>query len=69
VVAFEIDGIDPAARLGWSALVQGPAHRVESEAERASALRAGVESWPGGERELFVRIIPSRITCRRIRPA
>jgi hypothetical protein len=61
VVAFEIDGIDPAARLGWSALVQGPAHRVESEAERASALRAGVE--------LFVRIISSRITGRRIRPA
>jgi hypothetical protein len=67
VVAFEIDDIDPAARLGWSVLVQGPAHRVESETERASALRAG-EPWPGGEREPFVRNIPSRITGRRIRP-
>jgi nitroimidazol reductase NimA-like FMN-containing flavoprotein (pyridoxamine 5'-phosphate oxidase superfamily) len=66
VVAFEIDEIDTAARMGWSVLVQGPAHRVESEAERASATRAGVEPWPGGQRELFVRVIPSRVTGRRI---
>jgi nitroimidazol reductase NimA-like FMN-containing flavoprotein (pyridoxamine 5'-phosphate oxidase superfamily) len=62
VVAFEIDDIDTAARMGWSVLVQGPAHRVESEAERAAALRAGVEPWPAGQHELFVRITPTRIT-------
>jgi nitroimidazol reductase NimA-like FMN-containing flavoprotein (pyridoxamine 5'-phosphate oxidase superfamily) len=66
VVAFEIDDIDTIARTGWSVLVQGPAHRVESEAERASATRAGVDPWPGGQRELFVRVIPSRVTGRRI---
>jgi len=42
---------------------------VEAEAERAAAVEAGVEPWPGGERELFVRIAPSRVTGRRIRPA
>jgi hypothetical protein len=47
-------------------LIQGPAHHVESGAERASAERAGVEPWPAGERELFVQIIPSRVTGRRI---
>ncbi|MEV5704933.1 hypothetical protein [Actinoallomurus sp. NPDC052274] len=36
-------------------------------AERASLSRAGVEPWPGGERELFLRVVPSRITGRRIR--
>jgi hypothetical protein len=41
---------------------------VEAEGERAAAVEAGVEPWPGGERELFVRIIPSRVTGRRIRP-
>jgi len=66
LVAFEIDEIDKAARVGWSVLIQGPAHRVESETERASAVRAGVEPWPAGERELFVQIIPSRVTGRRI---
>jgi nitroimidazol reductase NimA-like FMN-containing flavoprotein (pyridoxamine 5'-phosphate oxidase superfamily) len=66
-VAFEIDQIDAAGRGGWSVLIQGPAHHV-SEAERAAAVQAGVESWAGGERELFVRIVPSRITGRRIKP-
>lgn len=67
-VAFEIDDIDPARRLGWSVLIQGPAHHVTA-AEREAALEAGVAAWAPGERELFVRIVPSRITGRRISPA
>jgi nitroimidazol reductase NimA-like FMN-containing flavoprotein (pyridoxamine 5'-phosphate oxidase superfamily) len=67
-VAFEIDDIDTAGRQGWSVLIQGPAHHVEAEAERTAAAAAGVEPWPGGERELFVRIVPSRVTGRQIRP-
>jgi nitroimidazol reductase NimA-like FMN-containing flavoprotein (pyridoxamine 5'-phosphate oxidase superfamily) len=66
-VAFEIDEIDAAGRGGWSVLIQGPAHHV-SEGERAAAEQAGVESWAGGDRELFFRIVPSRITGRRIEP-
>jgi nitroimidazol reductase NimA-like FMN-containing flavoprotein (pyridoxamine 5'-phosphate oxidase superfamily) len=69
MVAFEIDDIDVAGRQGWSVLIQGPAHHVESEAERAAAERAGVEPWPAGERELFLRIVPSHVTGRRIKPA
>jgi nitroimidazol reductase NimA-like FMN-containing flavoprotein (pyridoxamine 5'-phosphate oxidase superfamily) len=68
-VAFEIDDLDLAGRQGWSVLLQGPAHHVEAGAERESALRAGIEPWAGGERELFVRIVPSRVTGRRIIPA
>jgi nitroimidazol reductase NimA-like FMN-containing flavoprotein (pyridoxamine 5'-phosphate oxidase superfamily) len=68
-VAFEIDDIDLAAREGWSVLVQGPVHHVESDSERADVLAAGLETWPGGKRELFLRIVPSRITGRRIRRA
>jgi len=69
MVAFEIDEIDFAGRRGWSVLIQGPAHHVEAEAERKAAMAAGVEPWAGGERELFLRIVPHRITGRRIRPA
>jgi nitroimidazol reductase NimA-like FMN-containing flavoprotein (pyridoxamine 5'-phosphate oxidase superfamily) len=67
-VAFEIDDIDTAGRQGWSVLIQGPAHHVAAEAERAAAVTAGVEPWAGGDRELFVRIVPSRVTGRQIRP-
>lgn len=66
-VAFEIDSFDPATRQGWSVLVQGAAHHVQPGAERDSALTADVEPWPDGTRELFVRIVPARITGRRIR--
>jgi nitroimidazol reductase NimA-like FMN-containing flavoprotein (pyridoxamine 5'-phosphate oxidase superfamily) len=69
MVAFEIDEIDVPERQGWSVLIQGPAHHVEVEAERQVAARAGVEPWPAGERELFLRIVPHRVTGRRIRPA
>jgi nitroimidazol reductase NimA-like FMN-containing flavoprotein (pyridoxamine 5'-phosphate oxidase superfamily) len=68
LVAFEVDEIDVPERQGWSVLIQGPAHHL-SEEERASAEQAGVEPWPAGDRELFIRIVPSRITGRRIQPA
>ena len=68
-VAFEIDEIDMTKREGWSVLIQGAVHHVDSEAERTAVLEAGVEPWPGGKREHFIRVIPSRITGRRIRQA
>jgi nitroimidazol reductase NimA-like FMN-containing flavoprotein (pyridoxamine 5'-phosphate oxidase superfamily) len=66
-VAFEVDDFDTEAREGWSVLVQGPAHHIDDPAEQADALAAGVEAWPGGDREHFIRITPARITGRRIR--
>jgi nitroimidazol reductase NimA-like FMN-containing flavoprotein (pyridoxamine 5'-phosphate oxidase superfamily) len=65
-VAFEIDEFDTAAREGWSVLIQGSAHHVDAEEERGSVLAVGVDPWPGGVKELFLRIIPTRITGRRI---
>ena len=67
-VAFEIDDIDMAAKRGWSVLIQGPAHHV-TEAEEEAVRRAAVETWAPGDRELFVRITPQRITGRRVGPA
>ena len=64
-VAFEIDSIDTANRGGWSVLIQGPAHHVTGPEEDA-VRRTGVEPWAPGDRELFVRIVPTRITGRRV---
>jgi nitroimidazol reductase NimA-like FMN-containing flavoprotein (pyridoxamine 5'-phosphate oxidase superfamily) len=65
-VAFEIDDFSVAAREGWSVLIQGALHHVESEAEQAAVRESGVEPWAGGPRELYLRVIPSRVTGRRI---
>ena len=37
-VAFEIDEFDLQTREGWSVLIQGPAHHLDSAGERVSAL-------------------------------
>lgn len=66
-VAFEVDDFSHASREGWSVLVQGPAHHLDDEAERADALTAGLEAWPGGERDHFIKVSPMRVTGRRIR--
>ncbi|HEX3311364.1 MAG TPA: pyridoxamine 5'-phosphate oxidase family protein, partial [Streptosporangiaceae bacterium] len=71
-VALEVDHIDEALCQGWSVLVRGPAHRVAHPAElRRLQEDAAVWPWPGGEREVYVRIVPREITGRRIelRPA
>lgn len=68
-VAFEIDQMNPVMEEGWSVLVQGAAHFVDSDEELAPIARLGVRAWAGGAKDQFVRIIPSRITGRRIRNA
>jgi len=66
-VAFEVDDFDTEAREGWSVLIQGPAHHLDDPGERDDALAAGVQPWPGGDREHFISITPARITGRRLR--
>ncbi len=64
-IAFEIDQIDETTEEGWSVVVHGPAHHV-SPRELDSVAACGLRSWAGGSREHFMRIVPSRITGRRI---
>jgi nitroimidazol reductase NimA-like FMN-containing flavoprotein (pyridoxamine 5'-phosphate oxidase superfamily) len=66
-VAFEIDHLDAVARTGWSVMIQGAAHHIDDEHERAVLARAGIEPWAGGDREQFVRINRTAITGRRVR--
>jgi nitroimidazol reductase NimA-like FMN-containing flavoprotein (pyridoxamine 5'-phosphate oxidase superfamily) len=66
-VAFEIDHFDQEAREGWSVLIQGPAHHLDSDAEQAAAWAMGVRSWASGEKDHFISITPARTTGRRIR--
>lgn len=66
-VSFEADSLDEARREGWSVLVQGHAHKVSGEQEvRRLEHATRLEPWAGGARDVYVRIMPARISGRRI---
>jgi transcriptional regulator with XRE-family HTH domain len=65
-VAFEVDHLDEALGQGWSVLVRGPAHRVAHPAELRHVQETAIWPWPGGDRDVYVRIVPDKITGRQI---
>jgi len=65
VVSFEVDRIDEERHEGWSVLIQGPFHHVSPE-ETAELTGSDVSPWAGGDRRLYIRIAPQRITGRRV---
>jgi nitroimidazol reductase NimA-like FMN-containing flavoprotein (pyridoxamine 5'-phosphate oxidase superfamily) len=69
-VGFETDRLDEALHAGWSVLVQGRAHKVTQERE-IEELQNGthLQPWAAGARDVYVRITPTRISGRRIRPS
>jgi nitroimidazol reductase NimA-like FMN-containing flavoprotein (pyridoxamine 5'-phosphate oxidase superfamily) len=67
-VAFEVDDLVVSARLGWSVLVVGQAERVADPAELRRLAAAELTPWPDGERTVWIRIRPDRVTGRRVAP-
>jgi nitroimidazol reductase NimA-like FMN-containing flavoprotein (pyridoxamine 5'-phosphate oxidase superfamily) len=65
---FEIDAFDREHRTGWSVAVTGRLEEVtEFDAAALEAARAlPVEPWAGGERAHWMRLVPSRVSGRRI---
>jgi nitroimidazol reductase NimA-like FMN-containing flavoprotein (pyridoxamine 5'-phosphate oxidase superfamily) len=65
--SFQADRLAEVSREGWSVLVQGRAHIVAGEREVRSLEReAHLEPWADGARDVWVRIVPVRITGRRL---
>ena len=64
-VALEIDELDQQSRQGWSVVVQG---RAQGIAEPDQLVRmwtvGGVVPWASGIRNVFIQIVPHRITGR-----
>ncbi|GAA3784860.1 hypothetical protein GCM10022206_25550 [Streptomyces chiangmaiensis] len=66
-VAFEVDHIDEALSQGWSVLVTGPASSVtDPDCIRLLQERVYSEPWPGGQRDMWIRVNPLSVTGRRI---
>jgi hypothetical protein len=66
-VSFEVDHLDEALIEGWSVLISGKGRVVVDPTERELVKTLDVSPWAGGERDTFVRLVPDRMTGRRIR--
>jgi uncharacterized protein len=64
--AFEIDGIDPGSRTGWSVIIVGMTEEVTSPTELRRLNRLGLETWTPGSKEHWMRIRAWTVTGRRI---
>jgi nitroimidazol reductase NimA-like FMN-containing flavoprotein (pyridoxamine 5'-phosphate oxidase superfamily) len=62
---FEVDELDESMSTGWSVLVAG---RLE-EIDAGEAGGADVTPWAPGSRDHWVRLVPRRVTGRRVAPA
>jgi hypothetical protein len=67
-VVLEVDRVDDVMAQGWSVLVSGMAEEDRRDVERPGTPGEEPQLWAGGPRELLVRIRPSRITGRELRP-
>jgi nitroimidazol reductase NimA-like FMN-containing flavoprotein (pyridoxamine 5'-phosphate oxidase superfamily) len=67
VVAFEVDEFEIDARCGWSVLVIGRSGRVRHPVEIHEARQQlQPDGWVPGDRDQIVRIMPHKISGRRI---
>ncbi|MFE5587581.1 helix-turn-helix domain-containing protein [Kitasatospora sp. NPDC056531] len=68
-VAFEVDQLDEVFATGWSVLVNGTGSVVpDKDAVRWLEQHADPRPWAGGDRDTWIRIRPTGITGRIIRP-
>jgi nitroimidazol reductase NimA-like FMN-containing flavoprotein (pyridoxamine 5'-phosphate oxidase superfamily) len=66
-VGFEIDRIDDAMREGWSVMVMGRLRRIVDPDELEVARSRPIEPWAGGERDVYLRLTPEKVSGRLIR--
>lgn len=66
-VAVEADQIDPHARRGWIVMARGAAHHLDTEAERAGVIDAGLGPWIEEVPAHYIRVTPTTIFGVRVR--
>jgi nitroimidazol reductase NimA-like FMN-containing flavoprotein (pyridoxamine 5'-phosphate oxidase superfamily) len=64
--AFEIDGIDPAGRVGWSVIIVGVCEEITNTTELRRIEGLGLEPWAPGHKGHWIRIRANTISGRRI---
>jgi hypothetical protein len=66
-VAFEVDGGEDDERGAWSVLVVGRAEEVTDPAVIERCQCGRTVRWAAGAGTQWLRVVPSKITGRRIR--
>lgn len=68
---FEVDAIDRASRAGWSVVVRGRLEEITRFDGPAfdRALQLDLVPWAGGEKDHYLRLVPTSITGRSVRRA
>jgi hypothetical protein len=64
-VVVEVDRSEPVSHTGWSVIVTGAATTMPASED--PGLLAGLQVWPGGDRQQLVQVEPTEITGRRLR--
>jgi nitroimidazol reductase NimA-like FMN-containing flavoprotein (pyridoxamine 5'-phosphate oxidase superfamily) len=64
-VAFEVDGGGRRSD-GWSVLVVGPAEEIRDGGDRREVEALGLQPWAPGAKLHWVRIVPRRVSGRRL---
>ncbi len=64
--AFEIDGIDPATRQGWSVIIVGVTEQITEPAELKRLAATGFAPWAPGPAGHWIRIRARTVSGRRI---
>ncbi len=65
-VAFEVDDFDEVTHHGWSVVIHGTAHELESLDERLEAESSPPIPWATSQKDRFVRVDVEEISGRRI---
>jgi hypothetical protein len=64
--AFEIDGLDPSGRVGWSVIVVGLSEEITKVSELRRLEGLGLQPWAPGRKDHWLRIRPNVVSGRRI---
>jgi nitroimidazol reductase NimA-like FMN-containing flavoprotein (pyridoxamine 5'-phosphate oxidase superfamily) len=64
--AFEIDGTDPAGRVGWSVIIVGVSEEITNPAELRRIEGLGLDPWAPGHKDHWIRIRSNVVSGRRI---
>lgn len=68
--SFEVDSLDHAGRAGWSVVATGRLEEVtQYDAPTFDRVRRlAIDPWAGGDKAHWMRLVPDRVTGRRIDP-
>lgn len=65
LVSLEADGVTAPEGLAWSVMASGQARLIEELEEVVDSFSLPLFPWQAGRKNIFVRVVPDRITGRR----